>query len=355
MYPRAPATRSPEGSAPANSRRRHAPRTPRRPRAGRSPASRTTGVRRAPGVLRVRCVVLRFCLFFVFASGSARGDERAHNADSSVSSPNPGESPTERSNSRFPETFFNGPRVAMAEADRARGEASAATRDKAALEAEIEALSQALFEEANRMVASERKRRAEAEGELADELKRARVALREEVREARETREELREAVEEKAALRSALRLIEGENVELKSGSSLSLTHGRSGSQTTFEGGDGGGGAGEPREQSRQQPQAPHALALELEGRHEEPRALARRLPRSPHSPLGAARTRARPSSPHLSAASTDTDDEAPLTFAPTGLPSSRTLPLDLDAGTPLDLDLAYLDLRAREDDSRSS
>ncbi|KAJ7731333.1 hypothetical protein DFH07DRAFT_755699, partial [Mycena maculata] len=52
-------------------------------------------------------------------------------------------------------------------AEKAKAEAAAALRDKAALEAEIESLSQALFEEANRMVASERKRRAEAESELA--------------------------------------------------------------------------------------------------------------------------------------------------------------------------------------------
>ncbi|KAJ7659381.1 hypothetical protein B0H17DRAFT_342991 [Mycena rosella] len=100
---------APNGSAPANSRLRRAPRTPRRRRAGRSPASRMTGASRTPaGVLAVRCVLLRFRLLFVFAPGSARGDERAHNADSSASSPNPGESPTERSNSRFLKTFFNG-------------------------------------------------------------------------------------------------------------------------------------------------------------------------------------------------------------------------------------------------------
>ncbi|KAJ7648536.1 hypothetical protein B0H17DRAFT_429480 [Mycena rosella] len=53
------------------------------------------------------------------------------------------------------------------------------------------------------------------------------------------------EVVEEKAALRSALR---GEcgAAELRSGSSLSLTHGRSGSQASFGGGGGGGGGGCP-------------------------------------------------------------------------------------------------------------
>lgn len=84
-----------------------------------------------------------------------------------------------------------------------------ATEDKTALEAEIESLSQALFEEvrlfpipdfnllltyfcqANKMVAHERIKRAEAE-------------------------DELREAKQEKEALRSALKLVEGENGRLR-------------------------------------------------------------------------------------------------------------------------------------------
>ncbi|KAK0448489.1 hypothetical protein EV421DRAFT_2016677 [Armillaria borealis] len=67
--------------------------------------------------------------------------------------------------------------------------------EKAALEAELESLSQALFEEANKMVATERIKRAETE-------------------------EELREAMEEKEALKSALRVVEGENVHLRGSSS---------------------------------------------------------------------------------------------------------------------------------------
>jgi len=83
------------------------------------------------------------------------------------------------------------------------------TDEKAALEAELESLSQALFEEvrssamsfiltrshpsqANKMVATERMKRAETE-------------------------EELKELRQEKEALRSALRLIEGENFTLRS------------------------------------------------------------------------------------------------------------------------------------------
>ncbi|KJA23471.1 hypothetical protein HYPSUDRAFT_39928 [Hypholoma sublateritium FD-334 SS-4] len=62
---------------------------------------------------------------------------------------------------------------------------------KTALEEELESLSQALFEEANKMVATERKLRADAEEEL-NELKR------------------------EKEALRSALVLVEGENTNLR-------------------------------------------------------------------------------------------------------------------------------------------
>ncbi|KAK0462350.1 uncharacterized protein EV420DRAFT_1477088 [Desarmillaria tabescens] len=67
--------------------------------------------------------------------------------------------------------------------------------EKAALEAELESLSQALFEEANKMVATERIKRAETE-------------------------EELREARQEKEALKSALRVVEGENVHLRGSSS---------------------------------------------------------------------------------------------------------------------------------------
>ncbi|KAG6839672.1 hypothetical protein C0991_000365 [Blastosporella zonata] len=61
-----------------------------------------------------------------------------------------------------------------------------AKKEKEALEEELESLSQALFEEANKMVATERIRRADVE-------------------------EELREAKLEKDALRSALRLLEGQ------------------------------------------------------------------------------------------------------------------------------------------------
>ncbi|KAG6831493.1 hypothetical protein H0H87_004911 [Tephrocybe sp. NHM501043] len=61
-----------------------------------------------------------------------------------------------------------------------------AKKEKEALEEELESLSQALFEEANKMVATERIRRADVE-------------------------EELREAKLEKEALRSALRLLEGQ------------------------------------------------------------------------------------------------------------------------------------------------
>ncbi|KAI6040226.1 hypothetical protein EDC04DRAFT_2678036 [Pisolithus marmoratus] len=64
--------------------------------------------------------------------------------------------------------------------------------EKATLEAELESLSQALFEEANKMVAAERIKRAETE-------------------------EELQEARKEKDALREALRVVEGENGRLRS------------------------------------------------------------------------------------------------------------------------------------------
>ncbi|KIJ68060.1 hypothetical protein HYDPIDRAFT_165792 [Hydnomerulius pinastri MD-312] len=76
--------------------------------------------------------------------------------------------------------------------ERERQAHKAATTAKAALEAELESLSQALFEEANKMVATERIKRAETE-------------------------EELLEVRLEKDALREALRLIEGENGRLRS------------------------------------------------------------------------------------------------------------------------------------------
>ncbi|PPQ99800.1 hypothetical protein CVT24_009650, partial [Panaeolus cyanescens] len=78
------------------------------------------------------------------------------------------------------------------ELEKERKEKKKIADEKAALEAEIESLSQALFEEANNMVATERKMRAETE-------------------------EELKELKQEKEALRSALKLIEGENTDLRS------------------------------------------------------------------------------------------------------------------------------------------
>ncbi|KAJ8078309.1 hypothetical protein PM082_000516 [Marasmius tenuissimus] len=64
--------------------------------------------------------------------------------------------------------------------------------DKKALEEELESLSQALFEEANKMVATERIKRAETE-------------------------EELKEAMKQKDALKSALRVVEGEIEAMRS------------------------------------------------------------------------------------------------------------------------------------------
>ncbi|KAJ6483965.1 hypothetical protein C8R45DRAFT_1075281 [Mycena sanguinolenta] len=242
------------------------------------------------------------------SSGATNTDRPASVASQhSPPGPPPGESPTEgSSNSRFFKTFFNGTRpgtpthpppqaqhltspslpslhgheeealsaalqaarasaekarqdaererqLAIRErkaADKARADAVAAARDKIALEAEIESLSQALFEEANQMVASERKQRAEAEGELeklrplAEELKRTKSALSED-------REELREAREEREALRSALRVIEGENVELRSGSRLSMTHSSHSSLSLSQGGSPERGRGSGRGMTR--------------------------------------------------------------------------------------------------------
>ncbi|KAF8635059.1 hypothetical protein AX17_004039 [Amanita inopinata Kibby_2008] len=81
----------------------------------------------------------------------------------------------------------------MSELDKERAARKNIAQEKASLEAELESLSQALFEEANKMVATERMKRAETE-------------------------EELREARLEQEALRSALRCIEGENSHLRGG-----------------------------------------------------------------------------------------------------------------------------------------
>ncbi|KAJ6468070.1 hypothetical protein C8R47DRAFT_806911 [Mycena vitilis] len=193
-------------------------------------------------------------------------------------------------------------------ADKARADAAAAARDKVALEAEIESLSQALFEEANKMVASERMRRAEAEGELAklrplaDELKKTRTELREEVREARETKEELREAMEEKAALRSALRLIEGENVELRSGSRLSMTHSSHSSLSLSNGSPERGRMTRSRSSSEVGTKSPvHSPGASPLPSPSIASAPSPRIPSPPHS--------------H----SPENEDEEPITFAPLG------------------------------------
>ncbi|KAF9227176.1 hypothetical protein BS17DRAFT_800266 [Gyrodon lividus] len=83
--------------------------------------------------------------------------------------------------------------------ERERQAHKAAAAAKATLEAELESLSQALFEEANKMVANERMKRAETE-------------------------EELKEVRLEKDALREALQLIEGENGQLRSANPSSGT-----------------------------------------------------------------------------------------------------------------------------------
>jgi hypothetical protein len=67
-----------------------------------------------------------------------------------------------------------------------KDELGAMKKAKAELEAELETLSQALFEEANKMVADERKKRAEKE-------------------------DEAREAIEEREALRKLVKLMEAE------------------------------------------------------------------------------------------------------------------------------------------------
>ncbi|KAF9066438.1 hypothetical protein BDP27DRAFT_1330517 [Rhodocollybia butyracea] len=82
-------------------------------------------------------------------------------------------------------------------------------KEKEALEAELESLSQALFEEANNMVATERRLRAKSE----DQFRRQKEELQEELREAQAQRE----------ALQSALKIIENEMGILKTGEADSI------------------------------------------------------------------------------------------------------------------------------------
>ncbi|KAJ3872142.1 hypothetical protein F5051DRAFT_456754 [Lentinula edodes] len=79
-----------------------------------------------------------------------------------------------------------------------------AKKEKEELEAELESLSQALFEEANNMVATERKLRAETESKLQ--------------RQQQDLKEELREARAQREALRSALQVVESEMDVLRMG-----------------------------------------------------------------------------------------------------------------------------------------
>lgn len=87
-----------------------------------------------------------------------------------------------------------------------------AMEDKVNLEGELESLSQALFEEANKMVAQERIKRAEAE-------------------------EELGEARAEKDALRAALRLIEADRLRASDSENerILASHSRSSSQIAMK------------------------------------------------------------------------------------------------------------------------
>ncbi|KAG8797037.1 hypothetical protein FRC17_007869, partial [Serendipita sp. 399] len=83
--------------------------------------------------------------------------------------------------------------------EREKASTNKALTEKQKLEEELENLSQALFEEANRMVATERRQRAQIE-------------------------EELHTARQEREALKGALRIVEGENTALRVGNPLPPT-----------------------------------------------------------------------------------------------------------------------------------
>lgn len=82
---------------------------------------------------------------------------------------------------------------------RERASTSKAVQEKQKLEEELESLSQALFEEANRMVATERQQRAQIE-------------------------EELQNVRQEREALKGALKIVEGENAVLRTGGTLPIS-----------------------------------------------------------------------------------------------------------------------------------
>ncbi|KAJ7056598.1 hypothetical protein C8F01DRAFT_1233703 [Mycena amicta] len=176
--------------------------------------------------------------------------------------------------------------------------------EKTALEAELESLSQALFEEANNMVASERKARAEAEGRLAK--------LGREVQSVREIGEELKEVRQEKEALRSALKIIEGENESLRSASRMS-SHGSNAGSVDLDR-DGSPPRRITRSRSSSEVGTKSPVRLSPNG--------------SPHVASF---------SPSSEAAFSHSDDHIedaePIVFAPTGLKAPDTSPDD--GGTP--------------------
>ncbi|KAJ7762644.1 hypothetical protein B0H16DRAFT_518350 [Mycena metata] len=220
-------------------------------------------------------------------------------------------------------------------ADKARADAVAAARDKAALEAEIESLSQALFEEANNMVASERKRRAELEGELkavTAQMSRREVELgrlREEIRGGREAMEELEEVREEREALKSALRVVEGENVELRSSSRMSQSSDHSFGSQTHGRNDSYGSLAHSRGGSQESFTSAMSMSSNRKRSSSE---LGQKspvgtssFPASPQIPSASAPASAS-ASPHIPTSSSsfanheESDEDADITFAPTGL-----------------------------------
>ncbi|KZW01758.1 hypothetical protein EXIGLDRAFT_26501 [Exidia glandulosa HHB12029] len=110
-------------------------------------------------------------------------DPTSPNPPSSAISPNPNAPPTANANAR----------ARLESAPSLRAELARERAARSALEAEIEALSAALFEEANKMVASERRARAEMQ-------------------------EELHTVKTQRDALKQALRVVESENGVLRGG-----------------------------------------------------------------------------------------------------------------------------------------
>ncbi|KAH7923165.1 hypothetical protein BV22DRAFT_606119 [Leucogyrophana mollusca] len=196
--------------------------------------------------------------------------------------------------------------------ERERKARKTAADEKIALEAELESLSQALFEEANKMVATERIKRAETE-------------------------EELQEVRLEKDALREALRLIETENGRLRSAnvssgtlSDRTVSHSRSSSREALKSPLSVSEPSTPRSADRVDEPQPTSASSYLS---ETPDHLADfSLAPAPKPLFGSSQRKAQAADKSREAESTVVDNSPPL---PSGFASPRPVPFISDEPSP--------------------